>query len=445
MNLQLFRKLKNKHFLSFAGNGIMSVLGMLNMILLYRALSVANIGMWVFFLSILLLVDTFRSGFLTTAFIKFYAGATSDRRAEVVGSAWFVAGSITMALALINLMLIPFLDYIENPSVVFFVEWFGIIYLASLPSFLASCVVQGEQRFDRLLYIRFFSQGFFILFVMIMAITGTATLELIIYAYLTSALLTSLFTLIMGWSRIGTLKNRTKTGIRELFNFGKYSVGTTLSSNLFGTSNTMIINFMLGPSALAVYNLGQRLMEIVEIPLRSFAATGMPELSAAYNAGDKHQVIETMKKYIGLITFALAPACLAAVLLADLAITIIGGAKYLDTEAANIMRILMLSSLLYPLDRFFALTLDVIHKPHLNFVKVLVMLTVSVLASFTGIYFTNSVYGVALGGVFPILIGIGIAFWGLKRYLPFSILSIYEAGYFHSRALIGDYWAKISK
>ena len=63
----------------------MSVLGMLNMIILYRALSVENIGMWVFFLSILLLVDTFRSGFLTTAFIKFYPGATVERRAEVVG------------------------------------------------------------------------------------------------------------------------------------------------------------------------------------------------------------------------------------------------------------------------------------------------------------------------------------------------------------------------
>jgi O-antigen/teichoic acid export membrane protein len=52
MAFQLLQKLRNKHFLSLAGNGIMSVLGMLNMIILYRALPVASIGMWVFFLSI---------------------------------------------------------------------------------------------------------------------------------------------------------------------------------------------------------------------------------------------------------------------------------------------------------------------------------------------------------------------------------------------------------
>jgi O-antigen/teichoic acid export membrane protein len=443
MAIKLLQKLKNKHFLSFAGNGIMSVLGMLNMVILYRALSVENIGIWFFFLSVLLLVDTFRSGFLNTAFIKFYAGASELRRAEVIGSAWFVAGCITGILLLINMLGYPFLSYITNPAMAFFFEWFGVIYVASLPSFMASCVVQAEQRFDHLLYIRFSSQGLFILFVFLLALTGTASLQKIIYAYLISAVLASIFTVAMGWAKIYTIKNRSAACIKELYNFGKYSVGTTLSANLFGTSNTMIINFMLGPSALAVYNLGQRLMEIVEIPLRSFVATGMPELSAAYNAGDKKQVIYTMKKYIGLISLALVPACLSGVALADVAIHLIGGSKYTGSEAANIMRILMLFALFYPLDRFFALTLDVIHQPQLNFIKVLIMLAVSVTASFLGIYLTNSIYGVAIGGLTPILTGIGISYWGLKRYYPFSIPSIYKVGYHHSSVWIQGYWAKL--
>jgi O-antigen/teichoic acid export membrane protein len=443
MNLQLLQKLKNKHFLSFAGNGVMSVLGMLNMIVLYRALSVENIGMWVFFLSILLLVDTFRSGFLTTAFIKFYAGASPERRAEVVGSAWFVAGGITGILLLINLLGYPFLSYIKNPSLAFFVEWFGIIYVASLPSFIATCVVQAEQRFDQLLYLRFCSQGIFILFVFIMVLAGTTSLQLIIYAYLGGALVTSLFTMLMGWSRVNTFKNRSTECIKELFHFGKYSVGTTLSSNLFGTSNTMIINFMLGPSALAVFNLGQRLMELVEIPLRSFAATGMPELSAAYNAGDKKLVIDTLKKYIGLITFALMPACISAAILADVAIGIIGGPKYAHSEAANIMRILMIFALTYPLDRFFALTLDVIHQPQINFIKVLVMLVGSVTSSMLGIYITGSIYGVAITGIVPIIIGIGISKWALNRYYRFAFIDIYKDGFVHFRQLLQSYWLSI--
>ncbi|MCF0055781.1 lipopolysaccharide biosynthesis protein [Dyadobacter sp. CY356] len=445
MVLELLQKLKNKHFLSLAGNGVMSVLGMLNMIILYRALSVASIGMWVFFLSILLLVDTFRSGFLTTAFIKFYAGASESRKLEVIGSTWFIGGAITIILMLLNVPAYLFLPYVKNPSMVLFVEWFGIIYLASLPSFLASCVVQAEQRFDQLLMIRFLSQGIFIFFVIIMAFTNSANLQNIIYAYLGGAVVTSLFTILIGWSKISAFKYRTRPCIKEVFDFGKYSVGTTLGSNLFGTSNTMIINFMLGPAALAVFNLGQRLMEIIEIPLRSFAATGMPELSAAYNAGDKAQVIETMKKYTGLITIVLLPACVGAVILADVAIKIIGGSKYVDSEAANIMRLFMTFALLYPLDRFFALTLDVIHQPKINFIKVLVMLVASVTASSLGILITGSIYGVAIAGVVPIVIGIAISYWGLNRFKPFKIWDVFVTGYKEFQTLAKVYWLKIAK
>ncbi|MCF2488804.1 lipopolysaccharide biosynthesis protein [Dyadobacter sp. CY347] len=444
MAFQLLQKVKNKHFLSLAGNGIMSVLGMLNMIILYRALPVASIGMWVFFLSILLLVDTFRSGFLTTAFIKFYAGASPERKAEVVGSAWFIGGAITAILALINIPAFLFSSYFENPSMVLFLEWFGIIYIASLPYFIASCVVQAEQRFDQLLCIRFLSQGVFILFVIIMAVTKTASLQNIIYAYLAGAGFTSLFTIITGWARLPDFKNRTWKCITEIFHFGKYSVGTTLSSNLFGTSNTMIINFMLGPAAVAVFNLGQRLMEIIEIPLRSFAATGMPELSAAYNAGDREKVIMTMKRYTGLITMALLPACIVAVIFADVAISIIGGSKYVHSEAANIMRLFMTFALLYPLDRFFALTLDVIHQPKINFIKVLIMLVGSVSASFLGIYITGNIYGVAIAGVVPTLIAVSIGYWGLNRFHPFSIFSVFAVGYAEAIGLLRTYWLKLA-
>lgn len=440
MDIRILDRLKNKHFLSLAGNGIMSVLGMLNMMILYRALSVSDIGMWVFFLSILLLVDTFRSGFLTTAFIKFYAGAGQERSKEVLGSAWYLAIVITGILVILNLPAYLFLFYIKNPSLAFFVEWFGIIYVASLPYFIATCVVQAEQRFDQLLYIRFCSQGTFILFVFLMVITHTASLQNIIYAYLTAAVVTSIFTMVMGWSRLSSIKNRSKACVKELFNFGKFTVLTTLSSNLFGTSNTIIVNFMLGPAALAVFSLGSRLMEIIEIPLRSFAATGMPELSAAYNEGDKRKVIDTMKKYIGIITLTLLPACVSAVVLADIAIGIIGGSKYVHSEAANIMRILMIFALLYPLDRFFALTLDVIHQPQINFVKVLVMLVGSIAASFIGIYITNSIYGVAIGGIVPILIGISISKWALDRYYAFGFVSIYKEGFNQMKQLLATYW-----
>lgn len=438
-------KLKNKHFLSLAGNVVMSVLGMITIAILYRALSLSDIGVWVFFQSTLLLVDTFRSGFITTAFIKFYSGATEEKKGSVVGATWFLAGGITGLFILLNLPAFFVLKNVDNPGLWLFLKWFGISYLSTLPMFIATCVVQAEQRFDRLLMIRIVNQGLFIALVFAATIFDVASLRMVVYINLTAGAVASLFVMIKGWSGIRSFSKRTSESVRELYHFGKYSVGTTLSSNLFRTSDTFIINFMLGAPALAVYNLGQRLMELIEIPLRSFAATAMPSMAAAYNGNFREEVITVMKKYTGIISVALVPVVLGGLLLADVAIYILGGANYVHTEAANVFRLFLTFALLYPADRFLALTVDVINKPKINFMKVLVMLAVNVAGNFLGIYIFGNIYGVAIATVFPIIIGVAVGYWALSSYQPFPFLSIYSYGWQESLLVLKDLKKKINK
>lgn len=414
----------------------MSVLGMVTVAILYRALSVTDIGVWVFFQSTLLLVDTFRSGFITTAFIKFYSGAPEEKTRAVVGATWYIGGLITAAFILLNIPAFFVLKSVDNPGLLLFLKWFGLSYLSTLPMFIATCVVQAEQRFDRLLIIRFINQGLFIVLVFTFTILHMVSLQMVVYSNIAAGGVASLFVMANGWSGIRKFSARTSASIRELYHFGKYSVGTTLSSNLFRTSDTFIINFMLGAPALAVYNLGQRLMELVEIPLRSFAATAMPSMAAAYNGNDRHEVVTVMKKYTGTITVALLPVAIGGVLLADVAIYILGGAEYMHTEAANVFRLFLTFALLYPADRFLALTVDVINKPRINFIKVLVMLAVNISADFLGIYLTGNIYGVAVATVFPIMIGVAVGYWALNRYHPFSFLSIYSYGWQQSMQAI---------
>jgi O-antigen/teichoic acid export membrane protein len=430
MNLtSFFQKLNNKHFLSLAGNAVMSILGMITIAVLYRALSVSDIGIWVFFQSILLLVDTFRSGFITTAFIKFYAGSTEQKKAEVTGATWYIGGLITGSFIALNILAFFVLDSFDNPGLLLFLKWFGLSYLSTLPMFIATCIVQAEQRFDRLLIIRLLNQGLFIVFVFALAILKIVSLQMVVYSNLAAGGIASLVVVMNGWSKITSISKRTKESVLELYHFGKYSVGTTLSANLFRTSDTFIINFMLGAPALAVYNLGQRLMELIEIPLRSFAATAMPGLAAAYNGNNRDELINTMKKYTGTITVALVPVVICGVVLADVAIYILGGKNYMGTEAANVFRLFLTFALLYPADRFLALTVDVINKPKVNFIKVLVMLVVNVACNFIGIYIFGNIYGVALATLFPILIGVGVGYKVLNSYQHFSFFSIYSFGW----------------
>ena len=434
---------RNKYILSLAGNVIMSGLGLITMTLIYRSLSKTEAGTWVFFQSILLLVDTFRSGFLTTAYIKFYAGASKERAAEVAGSAWLLGLAVTSILVMISLGSFLFMNYIPDEGLLLFFKWSGVYYAVSLPWFLATCVIQGDQHFGKLLYIRLSNQGSFVVFITVLIISGRINLQYVLFAYLLSNLITSVYALSQNWTRVTDLSKRSKGCISEIYNFGKYSVGTALSANMFSTSDTFIINFMLGKPALAIYNLGQTLMQLVEIPLRSFAVTAMPELATAYNSGDRSGVIRIMKKYAGMLCIILIPAAIIGCALADLPIYIIGGGKYIGTEAANVFRLFLTFAILFPPDRFFALTLDVIHKPKINFYKVLVMLGVNIGTDFLGIYLTHSVYGIAFATVCPILTGTVIGYWALNKYNGFSYWNIFKTGYYETQMLLKQALGKL--
>src|SRR5690606_20496957 len=116
-----------------------------------------------------------------------------------------------------------------------------------------------------------------------------------------------------------------------------------------------------------------------------------------------------------VFTLALIPICLLTIVFADWAILILAGEKYLATEAPNILRIYMLITLLFPAERFTALTIDVFHLPKINFLTVLFMVFAGSLSSFLTIYWTNSVYGATVSSAVSVVIGLTVGLWALGR------------------------------
>ena len=426
----IFTKLNNKYILSLAGNGIMSGVGMITAIILLRALSLDEMGVWILFFTIFLLLDTFRSGFLTVAFIKFYSGAETEKADAVQGSTWYIAIWITLLFTALNIPAYFISLYVENEGVSLFLKWFGLTYVVSLPFFVSTCILQGKQRFDQLLVLRLFNQGSFVGFLLLFIALDNININTVIYSYILSNALASLVAMLKGWTMLNKLKFKNKESLNDLYNFGKFSVGTTISASLFATADKFIINSFLGPAALAIYDTGGKLLQLVEIPLRSFIATAMPSLSSYYNKGLKSEVLNLMKKYIGMITLVLIPLTLIAFVFADYIILILGGEKYVNSPTPNVLRIFIIVALLFPIDRFLALTLDVIYKPKINFLKVVIMLIVTIITDLIGIFLTGNVYGVAIATVFPILTGIWISFYALnKHYAKFDLLGIYVVGF----------------
>ena len=439
--MPFLKKIINKHTISLATNAAMPVIGMLVLSLMARSLSAEGFGNYIFFLIAFTLADLFRTGFLQTSLVKFYAGAGPARALNMAGSAWAVGLILTFTIVLADLLLYFFYNG-ANIEMQITLKWFSIIYICTLPSNIAGWLLLAEERFNKLFLYQLFNQGSFLVFILILIFLKNISFQTAVYAYCASALATSLLCVLAGWSKVHSIKNRSLAAMKEIAHFGKFSVGTSISSYLLRSSDTFIIKLMFRPEMVAVYYIPQRLMEIFEIPMRSFVATALPELSAAKQRGDEAQVAIIMKRYAGMLTVALIPVAIGAFVLAGVGINLLFGEKYEQSDAVNIFRIFMCYVMLMPIDRFFGITLDIINKPHLNMTKVILMLAVNIIADFIGIWVFKNLYGVAIASLFTFLTGAVFGYWALAQNLKFTITDIFSVGFQQLKTTINNFLHK---
>ncbi len=437
--------LNNKHFLSLAGNGILAVFGLLQMSLLYYSMSMAQVGEWFYFLNIISLCDAVRNGFLSTATIKFYAGTTGERAREVMGSVWFLAISLTLVVIVLNVGALFLLNYTNELPVVVTIKWLGLTFLSSLPFTVVFWILQADEDYGKILILRFINNGSTILAFVLLVLLHKMTLErAIMFNFITNCV-TSMVAIFWRWNTITALAQRSKNMMSELYHFGKFSLATSLSSSLFRSSDIFIIRTLLGPEAVAIYNIPSRLMEIVEIPLRSFVGTGISSMAVAFNNKNMDHIKYILKKYAGMLTIAFVPATLLVLLFADVAVNLFASKKYIHSEAANVLRLLMVVALMYPLDRFNGITLDIIHKPKVNFQKVIIMLSVNIIGDFIGMSLFHNIYGVVFAVFFATLSGLIFGYINLRKYIDYTISGTLLTGLNEIRQLYTPLLARLKR
>lgn len=435
--------LKNKNFLALLVNVIISAFSVITMSLLFRAFSKSDAGTWFFFLSIQGLADAFRTGFLNTAAIKFYAGAEKERAKVVLGSVWLLALAITMLVVVISGLFCLFLPYIENYQIIIVAKWIGVTFISSLPFTVPIWILMAEENYTKILWLRLVNSLSMFLIIAVLIYVDKMTLNNMLILNIVTNLLTGLFCIFFKIFHIKTIINSSKEVLLELINFGKFTVSTSTSIIFFRLSTTFVITFFLGPIALAVYNLPGRLMTIIEIPLGSSLGTGMSSMATALNKNDEKQFIYIFKKYAGLLTFAIIPIVLGVIIFADLAVNIIGGEKYVGSEAANILRIMIFFSLLFPIDRFNGVALDMLQLPKINFQKVLIMLGVHIIGNLLGVLFFRSLYGIAFFGPFTVISGVLFGYYALRKRINYTIKEIIIVGWNETKTIICNVYSKI--
>lgn len=438
-----FKKvISNNNFLSLSGNASAAILGFTSFALLARMLDKTDFGNLMIFITLGTFFDLLRTGFLQTPLIKFSAGVDESERKKVIGTSWLFGIIITAGIGVFSLFVyLLFGHLITNQGFLQFIKYMFVLSCATLPFNFAAWILQCEMKFNKIVFIRWISLGSFVLMLLLNLYLNKG-IDYIIYSFIGTNLLASIVCMFMGWSRMSYLKHASRSMMTTLSNFGKYSMSSMIGSNLLRSSDTFMIGALISPAAVAIYSIPAKLFEIIEIPLRSFVATALPNLSRLINSKDEQGLKTFFERSAGMITFLLIPVVIFCFIFAEEMVVLLGGEQYL--ESANLLRIFAVFALLMPLDRYSGVTLDVLNQPVRNFQKILLMLVVKIGGNLLVIYLIGEVWAVVVASIFTFSTGVIFGIYFLKKHLDFSVMKLITTGYTESKLFAIKSFSKLN-
>jgi O-antigen/teichoic acid export membrane protein len=196
---------------------------------------------------------------------------------------------------------------------------------------------------------------------------------------------------------------------------------------LLRSSDQFIIAAWLGPVAVAVYSIPQKLVEAIEIPVRSFASVAVPRATSLW----QQQKIKDLRSFFysqcGLLCALILPLLLVLFFFPSYIVNLLGGSKY--HQSSFLLQVFCFYAALIPLDRYCGVLLDASNRPQKNTLKVILMLIVNIAGDIIALWAGFGIYGVAASSTITFLFGIITGWIQLKDILQsFSVKLLWKEG-----------------
>jgi O-antigen/teichoic acid export membrane protein len=429
--------------LALLNNVAITLFGFATFFLLARALDQQQLGEWILYITAATMIEMVRSGLTRIAMIRFLSGASEEERGAIVGANWLISIVLTAVIVLVLLAVRLFFAAAVSHSVFnAFVVWYPLMAVFNLPYNNVMTHLQAGQKFDRILWLRAAESAAFVSFLVANYLYWRCSIDTIIMIHLAIALSVSIYCVAQGWDELFRIRQTNRKTVRMLLDFGKYSLGTLIGSNLLKSTDTFVISAsaLLGAPAVALYGVPLKLIEILEVPLRSLVATAFPRISEAARAGDTAAVRQQFYAYTGFATLLFIPVVIIAFWASEMMIILLAGREYL--ASATLFRIFCLYGLLLPLDRFSGVALDALNWPRLNFYKVGIMALINLAGDLVAVFVFQSLIGVALSTIIMTLTGVIWGLFFLKGKLKVELRQIFVEGFNRYRLLYHELLAK---
>ena len=341
--------------------------------LLVRSLTKEEFGVWAIFLIISAIVEVVRIGLIQNALIKAITSNEDEKVQARIGTASF---TLNLGFALIVTLLLFAIARVQY-------YWFGEVLLENLlhmyiftnlflvPFFHFTFLAQARFDFRTIFISNFVRQLVFFVFVLIIYLSPEWNFRILHLAGMQAigALLGSATAFIMGRKYIKFSPRLDLDWVRWLFNYGKFVIGTNLSSMLSKSLDQLMLGAMINPIATAVYSTAIKIANLVEVPTQSMAAIVFPKSAQRIEEEGTQAAKVLYEKSVAVLLALIVPGVMFVILFPEFVIQLVAGDQYLD--AVPVLRVAMLYGLFVPFSRQFGTMLDAMGKPGVNFFLVM--------------------------------------------------------------------------
>jgi O-antigen/teichoic acid export membrane protein len=153
--------------------------------------------------------------------------------------------------------------------------------------------------------------------------------------------------------------------IGKLLDFGKYVLGTNLSTMFYKNIDKLTLGHLLGPAAFAVYDVAGKVTQLIEMPSFSVAAVVFPHGAGRMAREGAEGIKRLYERSVAAILAIILPFAVGVWCFAEEIMAVFAGPAYV--AGADVLRLTAFFGLFLPFAVQFGTVLDSTGRPSLNF------------------------------------------------------------------------------
>ena len=395
---------------------------------LVRLLTKHDFGVWTLFMSVATILETTRSGLIQNALIKFISSTDKAEHPKIISASLAISGAITLFCILLCFGFGHLLATIwESSELTMMFYVYGLLFLLTGILTQFNCIEQANLQFSGVVVTNFIRQILFFGYVFSCFILGFQTsLIQLIYVQILSILICIVISYFYVRKYLSVQFQNYSVYIKQLFNYGKYAFGTSVSSILSGTIDQMMLGALLSPAASGAFNIAIRITNLVDIPTNAVAAVVFPQSAKRMETEGPEAIKYLYEKSVGTILAILIPGVILLYFLSGYVVHFIAGEKFADS--IPLLKVTLFYCLFIPFGRQFGTILDSIGQTKLTFVIVFFTAVLNLTLNYWFIL-KFGVMGAAYATLISNCVGFGVAQTILRKKLKVNVLHTFIYAY----------------